>query len=167
MLGRMPIPRYAPPTKVCSRCKRRKPYSEYHARTRGLDSFTVETVQSRCKACDREYRREWAARNPERMRKYWRDDYARASDKTARGNVARRRQRAELLSAQPFKAWLEHLLCREDDAPETPTALAHKLGISPRSVRRILGGSQRHVTLELVERAIKADDTTTLHELYG
>jgi hypothetical protein len=161
----MPL-RHVEPTRVCSRCKQRKPYSDFHARTRRPDGFTVVTVQSRCKLCDRAYRREWAAANPERMRKYWRDDYARVSGKAEHGKDARRRERAELLSADPFRAWLGYLLRREDDRPKNPTAMALNLRMSPRSVRRILSGSQRHVTLDLVERAIGADGTTTLRELY-
>lgn len=155
--------RYVEPTKVCSRCKQRKAYSDYYARTWERDEREVATVQSRCKPCDRDYRREWAAANPERMRKYWRDDYARA----AQGKANRKRQRAELLSAEQFKEWLEALLRRSEDKPANPTALALKLAMSPRSLRRILSGAQHRVTLELVERAIREDGTTTLHELYG
>jgi hypothetical protein len=54
---------------------------------------------------------------------------------------------------------------KRDDTSKKATAL--RLGIADRMFRRILDGEQVNVGLDTVERALIADDTLTLRELYG
>lgn len=150
------------PTKVCGTCSQRKPWSEFHSYYRNGEARPL----SRCKECDRESRKEFAALNPGKIREYRRTYYQRlrqdperyAARLEADREYKRRRRGTDpnkhrtsrimrdanlgapiLLDAGPFLSWLE-------SAPEGAV----------RSVGRVLS-SLRHgqalVSIDVVHRA--------------
>ena len=66
-------------TKVCSRCKRELPKTEFHKASRSKDG-----LYTYCKECNTERLREWREKNRERSREYnrsyWKSYYKKNKD---------------------------------------------------------------------------------------
>ena len=155
------------PTKVCARCKERKPWSEYHAKTKWPDG-TMRTPQGYCKACRRVAVSEWRAANPERNREHerraWqalrsdperlatRREYNRQQMRRARGYKTERTQhrspvgQSPTLDAAPFAAWLRTL-------GDTPGEIATVTGLNQRKVFGLLRGEMTRIRLDTVDAA--------------
>lgn len=69
----------------------------------------------------------------------------------------------EILSAATFAGWLREIMERDHIDRR---ATADRFGMSERTLYAILGGERPTVELGTVERALIADDTTTLRDLY-
>lgn len=133
--------------------------------------------QSRCKTCQVAYNRK--NREPRRRydrKRYWRvrNDPAawadqleaqRFSYRRRRGvtHVSRRRGGPDLVDPVPFATWLRTVIIR-DGSTANETSL--RLGLGEKTVRELLNGRRQGVELATVERALIADDTITLRELY-
>lgn len=162
------------PTKRCPHCKTRKSWSEFAARTKWPDG-TMRCPQSWCRACQASRPQDAASRRRANA-KYWekfKQDASAYADHLERrrfryhierGTIAPIRRRAKgdvtLLPAAVFIAWLDSVAER-DGVSRNETAA--RLGISDRVFRKPEGAS---VELETVERALIADGTLTLRDLY-
>ena len=69
----------------------------------------------------------------------------------------------ETVSSVPFAEWLREVLDRDKSSIHD---LEMRFGIADRTLRLILNGHTERVELATVERALVADDTITLRELY-
>lgn len=167
------------PTKVCSRCHERKPWSAFHNYYRKGNARPL----SRCKACDREHRAELTTRNPEREREYRATYYQRLRQDPERyfarleaERTRKRRRRgtdpskhrtsrimreanvgnAHSHDAGPFRDWLGTLTARE----------IRTLPASTEVLRRILNGRQDRVSIDTVDRCCLHVGTASLDTLY-
>lgn len=145
------------PTKVCGKCKERKPWSAFHAKTRWPDG-TVRQPLSYCKDCEK--RRTRRGNRSQINRRYWarfKADVERYQDHLerrrfryhiARGNVAPLSMRAggPRMDPAPFTDWLRTL------GPDSE-AIARIVGMEPGHIRRLLSGRHAQVFLDVVDRA--------------
>lgn len=172
-------------TKTCANpaCGRTLPIGEFYARTDAWDG-----LQSQCKKCSRERRAQWAEDNRERLRELHRTTHARRRADPERAAIERVRKRewarakrgtqpesyrtsrfmratvsADLLPAAPFAARLLEIMERDGSSQVECAAV---LGISARTVGAIVRGERLDVETETVERALFADDTMDLRDLY-
>lgn len=174
------------PTKVCSKCKMRKPWSAFTPRTYWPDG-TVRRPQAWCRECHNERgkarhaanptvkradnRRRWRekAKNPE-WREQERERVRQACVRLRRERGAKPRgyavkhEPAALFPIGPFRAWLREQLVDRGSI----TVLAATLGLSERRVERLLNDpAQESVTLDVVDRAVVAvGEIWMLNELY-
>lgn len=175
--------RVAEPTKICMGplCSgARKPWSEFYPRSSWPDG-SMRAPRAHCKRCDTALRRERRHNDPEmqraaRNRAYERTKadpekwaermaYLRDWKRQRYGHVPRRRMVSAggpLVSSVPFAAWLREVMARDG---ATQRDLAERFGVSDRSLYAILREG-RDVELATVERALIADGTTMLWELY-
>lgn len=165
-------PKVAEPTKVCARCKTRKPWSQFYAKVRWPDG-TIRQPFAYCKDCHRQRARAWHAHryatDPEftqrrrqaaraRYRRLQKDPewYAIELDRKREWQRKRRQSRRRLaklpyaggatLPAEPFAAWL--LTLGADSG-----AIGGACGLPPAQVRRYLDGTYQQVLTDVVDRA--------------
>lgn len=164
------------PTRICSKCKERKPWSAFYAKKRWEDG-TVRQPQSWCKVCQdsRPLNRESRKRANKRYWAQYKANDAQYGDHLERRRfryhiaqgrsepMRRRSERCSRLPAAPFAAWITYVLERDDASIE---ATAARLGMADRLCRRIRDLEQQMVSLETVERALIADGTIGLEDLY-
>lgn len=170
------------PTKVCSRCGERQPFSAFYRRRAG-----EELRESRCKQCSREYREEFVRARPDRVRAYRQSHYQRVKRDPERyairleqGRESKRRTRGTdprarrvsrvmreaaspdvMVPAGPFAEWLRDRL-----GDGELLRLARELGMHDRHVRSILKG-QAMIALSTVDAALLAvDEPAMLDVLY-
>ncbi len=131
--------------------------------------------QSRCKTChavasnsNREAKRRYDRRRYRRTRndpEAWarRLEDMRFQYRARRGvaRVNRRQYGTVLLDSAPFADWLRWIVGRDDTSIK---GLAVRFGVGDKTLREALKG--RDVELATVERALIADDTIALRELY-
>lgn len=164
------MPRFAERTKVCNRCKQRKPWAAFYPRYR-LPDGSVGNVTSACKEChnaasiarrraDREKDREVSRRYRERL-KQDPERYARIRVKAreykrvyklrhgGRPGLTLPKDHAKPLPAEPFREWL--LALAHDQAE-----IARLTGLSHDTVRNILRRNAPVVRLDVVDRACLA-----------
>lgn len=177
--------RVAEPTKLCTKCGQRKPWSMFHAKAKWGDG-TMRQPAAYCKDCQREYVRVWhrerRCNDPEwaRRRDHSRYESLRSDPERWAADLARRREWKReregyrrdlrkpavrtscLVPAGPFVAWLRDVMARDE---ATIVALAERFGIQDRRLREILNG-QPTVELATVERALIAEGVETLMDLY-
>jgi hypothetical protein len=154
------------PSRVCPRCRERKPFSAFYPRTRWPEG-TVRTVAAYCRPCNAAKRREWARAHPgahaqamRRYRKKLAQDPARlAAYQEGRRFHARDAAQREgsqvgrmtdigpppLLPALPFVEWLR-------EYPTIAAASAATL-LPPRRLSELRRGAHRHVRFDTVDRA--------------
>ncbi len=170
-------------TKVCADCKERKPFGEFYPRTYWPDG-SVRNVTAYCKPCNIARSRAWDRDNPERLRAKWREATRRRRADPERHAIhlegCRRRYRervgtfgdemrhsangdTELLPVEPLAAWLLYVMERDGCSG---VEIAARFRMANRVFGNIVRSKQRTVTLTTVERALIADDTITLRELY-
>lgn len=104
-------PRVVEPVKVCSRCKAKKPWSAYYAKTRWPDG-TMRQPQSRCRECMATVSRE----HPEWRRKHDRKRYKRTREdpEAWAQRLAEHRERYRARASDP--EWLAARLAQVREA---------------------------------------------------
>jgi len=169
----------AEPTRICRRCDKRKPWSEFYAKRRWPDG-TTRNPHSYCIACWPAVQRENYARSAERRarRREYNRRYQEAvqadPERLALHNEGRRFRYRELngvtrrarvvgrsrhLPAAPFAEWLRSL--------GLPLAEIERwLGLDGSHARRLLRGEQASVDLDVVDRACLAFGVS-IDAIYG
>lgn len=176
------------PTKVCARCKERKPWSQFNAKAKWPDG-TMRQPHSQCRACRREHSQQWHRRkrladpewaqarrqrayrslraDPERWaatlarsRQWSREHYGYRVIKSRYDRPTHHRGGGAGLDPRPFAAWLATL-------GRSAEAISHVVGLEAAQVRKYLNGERQTVTLDVVDRALlNANTLTTLDDLY-
>lgn len=162
----MPALRVVEPTRVCARCKVRKPWSAFTPRTRWEDG-SPRTVIAYCRPCANAKRKACYERHPgskaEACRRYrerlqtdperWEEYqdkqrfYARVWALRHGGNVGKfTRLPDEHVDAAPFVAWLRTI-------GSSSTEIARRTGLNARSIRAWLNGERSEVSIGTVDRA--------------
>lgn len=172
------------PTKVCKDCGERKPWSSFWAKAKWEDG-SMRQPHSYCKPCHQartnEWERkkraadpEWRRRRGQRNRERIRSDPDRYAESLAyRREWARKRygyrrdlskgaSAKEKLTPAPFVTWMDYVVERDETSIND---LAARWGISDKTLREIRNG-KRSPSIETVERALIADDTIELRDLY-
>lgn len=163
----------AVPTKKCAKCKRRKPWTDYWAKTKWPDG-TMRQPQSWCKTCHAErtpnpevrqranqrywakYKRDREAYTDHLERRRFRYHIARGTSEPVR---SKSKDQAPRLRVAPFAAWLRTLGTNSVD-------IAKECGLNDRQVRMYLSES-RDVLLDVADRALLyASTTTRLEDLW-
>lgn len=169
------------PTKVCARCKQRKPYSAFSTRTRWEDG-TPRTVIAYCRPCANAKRKENYRKHPEskgeacrRWREKVKQDPERVADYREKQRIYNRMWHlrhgyrvgrltriggSPSVDAAPFVAWLQTL-------GTSSREIAEACGMADGTVRALLRGDRVSVYLDTVDAALlHANTLTTLDELY-
>lgn len=174
----------AEPTKVCNGplCEgQRKPWGEFYR-----DSKTG-CPRTYCKECDKVKARDWQQANRASVHAHQRTyrakvradpelcaeritykrEWRRRRDGILPENYRTERKLASTSSAnvdpEPFAVRLREIMARDD---VSKIELAARLGLSARTVVAITNGERVRLDLNTIERALLADDTITLRELY-
>lgn len=84
-------------TKTCSKCSRDLPTSQFYR-----DSRAVDGLYSTCKLCHKEHTEDWRAENPDKPRKYAKNNYESNPQKVIK-RVAAYRARPE--NIDKVRAW--------------------------------------------------------------
>lgn len=161
------------PTKICSRCWERHPWSNFYTAGRGY-------LKSYCKPCDHAKRREIRAADPEREARWAREYYARLMSDQKRHaqmregqrfafrrrcgvvRIARPKKTVEHVDAQSFVSWLQGVM--ERDGIGT-TTLAKRLGM-PDNLRQWINGTRGMVSVAVVDAALCAEGGSVFADLY-
>lgn len=174
------------PTKVCSRCRERKPWSDFYRRT--VKGHTYCTP--RCKRCDRAYHEQRRPHPEQRAAKRARDraryqrqkadielaairrDQSRESARRRLGITPDRYRTSRYMregtprvavALAPFAEWLSGRVI--DAGGVAP--LARRLGIQEKRLRVILAREQSSVELATVDKAVTAwGEPEALNQMY-
>lgn len=172
------------PTKACPRCpeKGRQPWSAFRLHT-GRD-YPVAW----CRECEREYARERQARlraadpgaNAKALRKRYaaersdpermavrlmkqRERHGIPPERWRGARLHRAKRTVATVPAGPFAEWLRTTIA---DHPHGIKGVALTTRIEERVLRRVIKGEQDNVSIDTVDRALLAEGTADIGDLY-
>lgn len=181
--------KYPPATRGCSVCKKKKPWTEFYPRKVAEDG-TVETTESRCKACDKKLAAQRVRAKIDRIRQgvgpineeVWKAE-RRAIDTAYRRRLGAKARNAntapptadpdfDKVPIGPFRDWLQRKMDEEFDG--AANAIAPILGVDEARIRVWLGDKAQSrsdfmtkISVGTVDRALcSAHEPEKLRELY-